>query len=143
MINVYIEDKKNNVLGFNFYLFGSDKFVTDYDKYKDFVDMNNYLETSKSDILGINIESFLIYCEKNMMNTTHLIEESIRKLKRLNEWRVRHRYEYYRFLEFVIKGKSMFKDLVNTVNKDKKTKAIMMYYIIIDFAEKEVCIVGS
>ena len=91
MINKYIYDTKTNTLGFTFWLFDNQQFVIDHDTYKDSIDMKYYFQGSKSDILGINIETYIIYCKKYITSTTVLIDESIEKLKKLTHWRIKHK----------------------------------------------------
>jgi len=139
MINIAVNDKDSKVLGFAFYLFGRQEYVYDYDNYETEFEMANHLISSKSDILGINIERFVRICSEGLPAKTILIEESIEKLRKATKWRVKNKDKYKEFLNLVLRGRSLMKDLVHAqVEHDKKVKAIMMYKIIMNFVEDEV-----
>ena len=138
MINIAVNDKESKVLGFAFYLFGRQEYVFDYDNYETEFEMTNYFISSKSDILGINLERFVNFCREGLPAKTILIEESIEKLNKATKWRVKNKDKYKEFLNLVLRGRSLMKDLVHAqVENDKKVKAIMMYKIITNFVEDE------
>jgi len=138
MINIAVNDKESKVLGFAFYLFGRQEYVYDYDNYETEFEMINYLISSKSDILGIKLERFVRICSEGLPAKTILIEESVTNLYKATKWRVKNKTEYKKFLNLVLRGRSMMKDLVDAQTEhDKKIKAIMMYKIIINFVEDE------
>jgi len=138
MINIYIHNEEKKELGFAFYLFGLDQYKIDYDLYDSSFKMNEYLQSSKGDILGINIERFLNFCRERIINSTFLISEAIDKINKATQWRISHKHEYEKFLNLVVRGKHMFKDLVNAFDDgEDKVRAIMMYEIMIQFVEKE------
>ena len=141
MINTYIYNKEKRVLGFTFYLFENEQFVIDYDTYKSSLDMDIYYRTSKSDVLGINLERFIRYCKDNIGTSTILIEEAVSDLNKGTRWRVKNKEKYKEFLEFVIRAKTKMRDLVNGTDGDEKIRAYMMYKIMIDFAKKELEII--
>ena len=138
MINVYINNEEKKLLGFTFYLFGSDEFCMDYDKYDSAVDMNRYLITSKSDILGINIERFIEYCRNNAEAKTVLIDEAIHDLEKATLWRSKNRAKYKDFLSLTKRGDNKLKALVNTLQGEEKKIALMMYLTIKQFIESEI-----
>lgn len=137
MIKVYINNQEKKILGFTFYLFEGDKFVIDYDKYNCIVDMERYLRDSKGDILGINIERYVSFCECKMKSKTILIEEALNDLKKATKWRANNREKYNDFLSLIKRGENKMKDLVNSQEKENKKKALMMYCMIIDFVNNE------
>lgn len=138
MINVYIYDEEKRELGFAFYLFGNEQYRIDYDVYDSVIHMKDYFQGSKSDLLGINIERFLNFCKEHLKNGTFLIDEAIDKIGKATKWRVSHKQEYNKFLNLVVRGKHMFKDLVNAFNDgENKVIALMMYEIMFQFVESE------
>jgi hypothetical protein len=143
MINTYIYNKEKKVLGFTFFLFENDQFVIDYDTYDSVVDMDVYYRTSKSDVLGINIERFIRYCNDSIDSDTILIQEATNDLNKATRWRVKHKEKYKDFLELVIRAKTKMRDLVNSTDGVERQRAYMMYKIMIDFAKKELEIIKN
>jgi len=138
MINVCIYNEKKKELGFTFYLFGNEQYVIDYDKYKSSFDMKEYLEQSKADILGINIERFVTHCNLYISNPTFLAEEATENLAKATRWRANNRGDHKKFLNLVLRGRSMFNDLVNAFDEgDRKVRALMMCEMIMKFVEDE------
>jgi len=138
MFEIYIQDYKKFRLGFTFYLFENSKFVIDYSEYATKTDMDWYLRTSKSDILGLNLDKFIIFCDKSAVNKTVLIEEAIVKLRKAAGWRVKNKGKYIEFVEMVDRGKSLLYDLVNAQDKESKGKAMVMCLMITSFIQKEI-----
>lgn len=138
MIHIYINNKEKKVLGFTFHLFEGEKYVIDYGVYKDHVEMERYLESSKGDVLGINLERFINFCSKNMESKTVLIKEAISDLKKGTNWRSRNRDEYKKFINFVIRADSKMIDLVNSQENENRHKAFMMYKMLTEFVRSEV-----
>lgn len=138
MINLYVYNEEKKILGFTFYLFGHQEYVVDYDKYPDVVDMNRYFEGAKGDIVGINLEKFISFCNSNAKGRTVLIDEAISDLKKATKWRAKNREEYKKFLNLVIRGENKLIDLVNAQEGDDKIKAFMMYKVLTNFIKEEV-----
>jgi len=138
MIKLYLYNEKKSILGFVFYLFEGNQFVMDHDTYKDKVEMKRYFEASKCDIVGINMERFIAFCESNMGSKTVLIEEALSDLKKGTRWRAKNKYEYKKFLNFVLRAESKMMDLVNSQEGENLKKSYMMYKLLIDFAKEEV-----
>lgn len=141
MINTYIYNKEKKVLGFTFFLFENEKFVIDYDVYESVLDMDIYYRTSKSDVLGINLERFIRYCNDSVESSTILIQEATEELNKATRWRTKNKEKYPEFLEFIIRAKTKMRDLVNSTDGVERQKAYMMYKIMIDFAKKELEII--
>jgi len=137
MITTYIYNKEKNTLGFIFYLFENNQFVNDYDVYRSSVDMDVYFRTSKSDILGINLERFIKYCNDSIDSDTILIQEATIMLNKATLWRVKNKEKYKDFLELVIRAKTKMRDLVNATDGQERVEAYMMYKVMIDFTKKE------
>lgn len=144
MINVYINNKERNLLGFTFYLFDNSQFVMDYDKYDNYSDLERYLKESKGDILGINMEKYVRFCEENAgENITILIKESVSDLKKALSWRAKHRDKYNEFINLAKRGESKLKELVNSQSGENKKKALMMYCMIMDFINNESDVINN
>lgn len=137
MINTYIYNKEKKTLGFIFYLFENNQFVNDYDTYESVVDMDVYYKTSKSDILGINLERFIRYCNDSIDSDTILIKEATEMLNKAALWRSKHREKYKDFLEMMLRAKTRMRDLVNATDGPERIKAYMMYKVMIDFIKME------
>lgn len=143
MITTYIYNKEKNTLGFIFYLFENNQFVNDYDVYRSSVDMDVYFRTSKSDILGINLERFIRYCNDSIDSDTILIQEATNMLNKATLWRTKNKEKYKDFLELVIRAKTKMRDLVNATDGQERTRSYMMYKVMIDFAKKELEIINK
>lgn len=137
MIKTYIYNKEKKTLGFIFYLFENNQFVNDYDTYESVVDMDVYYRTSKSDILGINLERFIRYCNDSIDSDTILIQEATEMLNKAALWRSKHREKYKEFLEMMIRAKTRMRDLVNATDGPERIRAYMMYKVMIDFVKDE------
>jgi len=137
MINTYIYNKEKKTLGFIFYLFENNQFVNDYDTYESVADMDVYYRTSKSDILGINLERFIRYCNDSIDLDTILIQEATEMLNKAALWRSKHREKYKEFLEMMIRAKTRMRDLVNATDGPERIRAYMMYKVMIDFVKDE------
>ena len=137
MINTYIYNKEKKTLGFIFYLFENNQFVNDYDTYESVVDMDVYYKTSKSDILGINLERFIRYCNDSIDSDTILIQEATEMLNKAALWRSKHREKYKDFLEMMLRAKTRMRDLVNATDGPERIKAYMMYKVMLDFIKME------
>lgn len=137
MINIYIQNKEKCILGFTFHLFEGEHYRIDYDKYSDSVEMEQYLKTSKGDILGINIERFISFCDQNLTSKTILITEAFSDIRKATSWRANNRDQYEKFISFVLRAESKLIDIVNSQQGENKVKAIMMCKMIIDFAKSE------
>jgi len=137
MINTYIYNKEKKTLGFIFYLFENNQFVNDYDTYESVVDMDVYYRTSKSDILGINLERFISYCNDSIDSDTILIKEATEMLNKAALWRSKHREKYKDFLEMMLRAKTRMRDLVNATDGPERIKAYMMYKVMLDFIKME------
>jgi len=138
MIHIYIHNKEKNVLGFTFHLFEGEKYVVDFDTYEDTIRMDRYLQDSKGDVLGINLERFIGFCDSNMKSETVLIQEAISDLRKGTSWRAKNRAEYKKFLNFVIRADSKLIDLVNSQEGENRHKAFMMYKMLMEFVKSEV-----
>lgn len=139
MINLYLYSKRKNILGFTFHLFEREQYVIDHDSYKDVVEMDRYFESSKGDIIGINLEKFIAYCESNINSPSVLIKEAASDLKKATRWRAKNKHEYEKFLKFVIRADSKMMDLVNGQSSEEcKIKAYMMYKMLTDFVKEEI-----
>lgn len=137
MINLYLYNKEKNILGFTFHLFEGEKYVIDHDSYKDSVEMSRYFESSKCDILGINLERFISFSERNITSKTILIEESISDLQKAVKWRSKNKYEYNKFLDLIIRGESKLMTLVHALHSEEQVRAYAMYKILTDFVKEE------
>ncbi len=138
MITLYVCSRRKSVLGFTFHLFEGEKYIVDHDFYKDNVEMDRYFESAKGDIIGINLERFISYCEENSNGKTVLVEEAITDLRKATRWRARHKSEYKKFLKFVLRADSKMTDLVNGQgSEESKIKAYMMYKMLTDFVKEE------
>ncbi len=137
MINTYLYDPKNKKLGFTFCLFENRQFINDYDSYASLVDMNVYFKRAKSDVIGINMEKFISYCEENILSSTALIDELLSNLKKACRWRVDNKEKYINFIELVLRGEKFMIDIINSLPKDVFVEALMMYKVIINFCLDE------
>ena len=135
MFKIYIKDNDKKVLGFCYHLFESMKFNYDYNKYDTVTDLEFYLMVSKSDVLGLNIDKFVVFCEQHINTKTILIEEAIEKLKKASLWRIKNKDKYAEFINLVHRGGDLFKTLVSAVNDDGKAE--IMCLMILEFVNSE------
>lgn len=139
MIHLYLRSENKKILGFTFHLFEGEKYVVDHDFYKDVVEMDRYFESSKCDIIGINLERFISFCAENINSTTVLVDEALTDLRKATKWRAKHKDEYEKFLNFITRADSKMMDLVNAqATEESKIKSYMMYKMLTDFVKTEV-----
>ena len=138
MVTLHIYDTKKNVLGFTFHLFEREQFVIDYQKHKTTSMMKYYLQDSKSDVLGINIEKFLCFCRESLSSSTILIDESISEMNDLCAWRIENKEYFIPFLEKVKSKFSLLKVIVSGLQGADRDKGIMMIKMIKDFVDIEI-----
>lgn len=138
MFEIYIYDLKKKKLGFTFHLFENNRFVIDYSEHTTVTDLEYYLQDSKSDVIGLNLDKFVIFCDSNIHSKTILIEESISKLRKASTWRVKNKDKYVEFINLVARGSNLLYDLVNAQEKENKGKAKIMCLMMMSFIEKEV-----